>query len=210
MGKEDAIRILIADDHPVVRQGLAAIIEFERDMTVVGEAKNGREAVELFCRERPHVLLIDLKMPVMDGVEAIAAIREQFPRASILVLTTYDRDEDIYRSLHAGAKAYMLKDAPAEELLDAIRAVHFGQRHLSVEIANKLAERMMYPELTERELEVLNLIAAGNSNRAIGVALFVTEGTVKAHVNNILSKLAVNDRTQAVTVALKRGLIQID
>jgi two-component system, NarL family, response regulator len=207
---EQPIRILIADDHPVVRQGLAAIIETERGMTVIAQAKDGREAVELFRRERPHVALVDLKMPEMDGVETIAAIREEFPRAALLVLTTYDRDEDIYRSLRAGAKGYLLKDTPPVELLEAIRAVYHGQRHLPPEIAEKLAEHVMYADLTERELEVLREMAEGKSNREIGAELFITEGTVKAHVNNILSKLDVSDRTQAVTTALKRGLVQLD
>jgi two-component system NarL family response regulator len=210
MDKEQPIRILIADDHPVVRQGLAAIIESERGMTVVAQAKNGREAVELYRQERPHVGLIDLKMPELDGVETITAIRDEFPNAALLVLTTYDRDEDIYRSLRAGAKAYLLKDTPPAELLDAIRAVYDGHRHLPEEIAHKLAEHVMYPDLTQRELEVLRLVAAGKSNREIGADLFITEGTVKAHVNNILSKLDVSDRTQAVTTALKRGLVQLE
>jgi two-component system NarL family response regulator len=210
MENEQPIRILIADDHPVVRQGLAAIIDSERGMIVVAQAKNGREAVELFRRERPHVALIDLKMPEMDGVETITAIREEFPLAALLVLTTYDRDEDIYRSLRAGAKAYLLKDTPPAELLDAIRSVSLGFRRLPGEIAQKLAEHVTYTELTERELEVLRLIGDGKSNREIGADLFITEGTVKAHVNNILSKLGVSDRTQAVTTGLKRGLIQLE
>jgi two-component system, NarL family, response regulator len=210
MDTEQPIRILIADDHPVVRQGLAAIIDSERGMTVVAQAQDGREAVELFRRERPHLALIDLKMPEMDGVETITAIRAEFPRANLVVLTTYDRDEDIYRSLRAGAKAYLLKDTRPAELLEAIRAVYLGQRHLPPEIAEKLAEHVMYADLTERELEVLRAIAAGKSNREIGTELFITEGTVKAHVNNILSKLGVSDRTQAVTTALKRGLISLD
>jgi two-component system NarL family response regulator len=209
MNVEQPIRILIADDHPVVRQGLTGIIESEPGMTVVAQAKNGREAVELFRRERPHVALIDLKMPELDGVETITAIRKEFPHAVLVVLTTYDRDEDIYRSLRAGAKAYLLKETPPTELLEAIRAVHAGCRHLPKAIANKLADHMMYPELTEREFAVLCLMTDGKSNREIGVDLFIAEGTVKSHVNNILSKLGVNDRTQAVTTALKRGLVQL-
>ncbi|MCW3097305.1 MAG: two component LuxR family transcriptional regulator [Chthonomonadaceae bacterium] len=209
MNMEQPIRVLIADDHPVVRQGLSGIIESEPGMTVVGQAKNGREAVELFRREKPHVALIDLKMPELDGVETITAIRKEFPHAVLVVLTTYDRDEDIYRSLRAGAKAYLLKETPPTELLEAIRTVHLGCRHLPEAIANKLADHMMYPELTEREFAVLCLMADGKSNREIGVDLFIAEGTVKSHVNNILSKLGVSDRTQAVTTALKRGLVQL-
>jgi DNA-binding NarL/FixJ family response regulator len=210
MSRENPIRIALADDHPVVRQGLAAILASEPGMAVIAEARDGREAVELFRRERPDVMLIDLKMPELDGVAAITAIRADFPRANLLVLTTYDRDEEIYQSLRAGARGYLLKDAPVEELLAAIRAAAIGQRYLPPGIAEKLAEHVMYAELTERELEVLRLMARGMSNREIGQELFITEGTVKAHVNNILSKLGVSDRTQAVTTALKRGLVQLE
>jgi len=209
MGREQPIRILIADDHEVVRQGLVAIVESDPGMTVVAQARNGREAVEQFRRERPDLALMDLKMPELDGVAAITAIREEFPRANVLVLTTYDRDEDIYRSLRAGAKAYLLKDAAGPELLAAIREVAHGHRHFSPEVAEKLAEHVAYPTLTERELEVLRLMASGKSNRAIGTALFISEGTVKTHVNNILSKLGVGDRTEAVTTALRRGLVEL-
>jgi two-component system NarL family response regulator len=210
MDREEPIRVLIADDHAVVRQGVAAIIGTDRGMTIVAEAKNGREAVELFRRERPHVGLFDLKMPELDGVGTITAIRAEFPRAALLVLTTYDRDEDIYRSLQAGAKGYLLKEGSPQELLEAIRGAHRGQRYLPPEVAEKLAEHVMYPELTERELEVLRLMATGKTNREVGGALFITEGTVKAHVNNILTKMGVRDRTQAVTTALKRGLVQLE
>lgn len=204
------IRILLVDDHPVVREGLAAMINRRRDMTVVGEASDGRSALDLFRETEPDVTLMDLRMPEMSGVAAIGAIREEFPDARIIVLTTYDGDEDIYRGLQAGAMAYLLKDTPRDELLDTIRAVHAGQKRIPPEVGNKLAQRLFTPELTPRELEVLELIVAGQTNREIGESLAITEGTVKAHVNNILGKLDVSDRTQAVTAALRRGIVHLD
>jgi two-component system NarL family response regulator len=210
MSKESPIRILIADDHPIVREGLAMILERRDDMTVVAEAGNGQEAVDLFRAHRPDVILMDLNMPVMDGVTAITRIREEHPAARVIVLTTFDGDEDIYRGIQAGARAYLLKDAPRENLLEAIRAVHAGQTRIPPEVSAKLAERIRYPALTPRELEVLRLMVAGHSNQEIGQILSITEGTVKAHVNSILSKLDVNDRTQAVTTALKRGIVRLE
>jgi len=209
MNKTNAIRLLIADDHPVVREGLAAMIERRADMTVVAEASSGQEALELYRLHQPDVVLMDLRMPQMDGVSAITAIRAEFPGARIIVLTTFDGDEDIYRGLRAGAKGYLLKDAGREALLEAIRGVHAGQTRIPADVASKLAERMSGPELTPREREVLELMVSGKSNQEIGSHLFIAEGTVKAHVNNILAKLDVNDRTQAVTTAIKRGIVHL-
>ncbi len=210
MSQEAVIRILIADDHPIVRQGLAATIGRQPGMTVVAEAINGREVVDLFRLHRPDVTLMDLRMPQMDGVEAIAVIREESRTARIIVLTTYDSDEDIYRGLRAGAMAYLLKDAPLSELLEAIRAVHAGQKRIPLAVAAKLVERMSSPELTAREMQVLHLVVAGQSNKEIGTTLNISEGTVRAHVNNILSKMGASDRTQAATLAIKRGLVRLE
>jgi two-component system NarL family response regulator len=204
------IRILIADDHPVVREGLAAMITRRTDMTVVAEAAHGREAVEYCRQQQPDVVLMDLRMPEMDGVEAILTIREQTPEARVIVLTTYDTDEDIYRALRAGAKAYLLKDTPREELLDTIRAVAAGHTRVPADVAAKLAERVSSEALTTREVDVLRLIVAGHSNREIATQLYISEGTVKTHVNHILMKLGASDRTQAATTALKRGLVALE
>ena len=203
------IRILIADDHPVVREGLAAMIKRRTDMTVVAEANHGQEAVALFHQHQPDVVLMDLRMPEMDGVEAIVTIRAQTPEARVIVLTTYDTDEDIYRALRAGAKAYLLKDTPREELLDTIRAVSAGRTRVPSDVAAKLVERVSSETLTAREVDVLRLIVAGHSNREIATLLYISEGTVKTHVNHILMKLGVSDRTQAVTTALRRGLVSL-
>jgi two-component system NarL family response regulator len=206
----EPICVLLADDHPMMREGIAALISRRADMNVVAEANNGREAVELYREHRPDVVLMDLQMPIMDGFEAIQTIRAEFPSARIIVLTTYDGDEDIYRSLYAGAVGYLLKDTSRDELLDAIRTVHHGKQLISPEIAAKLAQRIRRSELTARELEVLNQIAAGKSNHEIGMLLTISEGTVKAHVNNILTKLCVSDRTQAVITAIQRGIVHLD
>ena len=210
MEEKNALRVLIADDHLVVREGLAALINRSPDMAVVAEASTGREAVEQFLLHCPDVALLDLRMPEMDGVEVIAAIREQVPTARLVVLTTYADEEDIHRSLRAGARGYLLKDAPRHELLDCLRAVHDGQTVIPPAIALKLASRLRATELTPRELDVLRLLATGQSNKQIAAALFIAEGTVKTHVNALLRKLEAADRTGVVTLALKRGLLRLE
>ncbi|NJO39396.1 MAG: response regulator transcription factor [Cyanobacteria bacterium RU_5_0] len=207
MSQPDVIRVLIADDHPMMREGLAAVIEYKPDMTVVGQARNGQEAIDLFRQYQPDVTLMDLRMPEVGGVEAIMTICAEFVNPRIIVLTTYDGDEDIYRGLRAGARGYLLKDAEPDELLAAIRTVYDGRQFIPLAVGAKLVERMGNPELSDRELEVLQLMAKGNSNQEISTALSIAEGTVKFHVKNILSKLKVNDRTQAVITALKRGIV---
>jgi DNA-binding NarL/FixJ family response regulator len=204
------VKVLTADDHPLIRDGLAAVIGAQPDMVVVGEASNGEEALEQYRELRPDVMLMDLRMPVMDGLTAIRAIVAEFPGARIVALTTYDGDEDIHRALEAGAKGYLLKDMLRTEVLHAIRAVHRGQRVIPAPVAARLAEYTPRVELTEREVEVLRLVAKGFSNRQIGELLGRTEGTVKVHIKNILEKLDADDRTEAVTVALQRGIIHLD
>lgn len=204
------IRVLIADNHAVMRKGLSLILQYEPDLEAVAEASNGAEAVALFRKHRPDVTLMDLRMPVMDGAEATEQICAEFPGARIILLSTYDGDEDVYRGLRAGARAYLLKESPAEELLDTIRLVHTGQTRITEAAGTRLAERLSGPELTERERGVLRLMAQGQSNQEIAAALFVSEGTVKFHINHILSKLGVGDRTQAVVTALKRGIVILE
>ena len=209
MSQSTAIRVLIVDDHAIVRQGLAAMIENEPDMTVVGQAGNGLEAIAQYQELQPDVTLMDLQMPQMNGADATVAICAEFARARIIILTTYDGDEDIYRALRAGAKGYLLKDAEPEALLSAIQIVHSGQQYIPSEVAAKLVQRMNIPELSDREQEVVRQMARGLSNHDIGAALNITESTVKFHINRILSKLGVSDRTQAVITALKRGLAKL-
>jgi two-component system NarL family response regulator len=203
------LRLLVVDDHPVARHGLVALINHQADLTVVGEAATGCAAVEQFAALQPDVTLMDLRMPELDGVAAITQIRAVAPQARIIVLTTYDSDEDIYRGLRTGAMAYLLKDAPPDELLGAIRAVAAGQKRIPLEVAAKLAERMNSPELTSRELDVLRLLVEGRSNKEIGAALLIAEGTVRAHLNSIFQKLDAQDRTHAATIAIRRGLIRL-
>lgn len=204
------IRILIADDHAVVRMGLSAMIESEPDLEVVGEAHDGQQALELFRTLAPDILLTDLRMPGLDAVALTQALMQEAPRAKVIVLSTYDGEEEIYRALEAGAHAYLLKrESLGEEILKAIRAVWAGQRYLPASVAATLASRMPRSELTAREIEVLKAVADGLRNRQIADQLQITEATVKVHVTNIMTKLAVADRTEAVTVALRRGIIQL-
>jgi DNA-binding NarL/FixJ family response regulator len=203
------IRILVADDHTIVREGLVSLIQRKHDMVVVGEARNGREAVELWKKYRPDVILLDLRMPELDGVGAIKEIRALDERAQIIVLTTFDGDEDIYRAIKGGAKAYLLKDTARDALVDCIRRVHAGETYLPPALAAKLAERVSGEALSAREIEVLRRIAAGKSNKEIGAELFISEGTVKTHVKSIFAKLDVVSRTEAVATATRRGWIQL-
>ncbi|MBI3896213.1 MAG: response regulator transcription factor [Acidobacteria bacterium] len=203
------IRILTVDDHPLLREGIAVLVSSQSDMKVVGEASNGRDALEQFRKHRPDVTLMDLQMPEMKGIDAIIAIRGQFPEARIIVLTTYTGDVQILRALKAGARAYLLKSALRKELLETIRAVHAGQKRIPPEVAVQLADYAGEETLSPREIEILQLIAGGNANKEIAAQLSITEETVKGHVKNILAKLSANDRTHAVTIALKRGIIQL-
>ncbi len=207
---KEKIRIMVVDDHFVVRMGLAGSINIEPDMTVEFEASTGQQAIANFRQHRPDIVLMDLKLPGMGGVETTGIICKEFPDASIIMLSTHDGEEDIYRSLQAGARTYLLKTAAREELIDTIRSVHAGKRCISPAIGARLAERMTHAELTARELDVLKLIANGKSNKEIGSALQIAEVTVKLHVGHILAKLKVNDRTQAATTALQRGILHLD
>ena len=209
MPRSGSIRVLVVDDHPVVCRGLAAILKTEPDMEVAGQAANGRQAVDLYRTLRPDVTLMDLRMPVMSGVEAIREIRKEFKNAAFVVLTTYQGDEDIHRALEAGALAYLLKGMSDHELIEAIRAVHSGLRYIPKPIVDVLANRPVRSELSSREREILGLIVRGMSNRQIGDKLGITEATVKWHVNLILSRLNVADRTQAAIAALNRGIVQM-
>ena len=206
---EDPIRILIVEDHHVVRQGLVALLSARSDVKVVGQASDGFEAIEQFRELRPDITLMDLQLPRLGGVAAIVKIRAAFPSARFIVLTTFDGDEDIYRSLQAGAKAYLLKGMTLDELLETIHAVHDGKGRIPASIAEKLAERVSGQELTARELDVLERIVAGRANKEIASDLNISETTVKSHVNSLLSKLGVADRTHAATLALQRGIVHL-
>jgi len=206
---ERPIRVLTVDDHPALRDGIAAIIGIERDMVLVGEASNGAEAVAAFHNLRPDVTLMDLQMPKMGGLEAIIAIRSQAPNARVIVLTTYHGDVQAARALKAGASAFLLKSSLRTELLDTIRAVHAGRRHVPAEIAQQIALHVADEPLSGREMDILRLVAAGNANKEIAWKLSVSEDTVKAHMKSIFAKLDVDDRTHAVTAAVRRGVIDL-
>jgi DNA-binding NarL/FixJ family response regulator len=206
----ESIRILLVEDHHIVRQGLMALIRTVPGLEIVAEAADGNEAIRQFRQHLPHITLMDLRLPNLAGVDAITAIRNEFPAARIIVLTTFDGDEDIYRALQAGARGYLLKGMDADELIDAIRTVHAGKTRIPAPVAQRLAGRMGGQELTARETEVLKEIVAGRSNKEIGAVLFISEATVKTHINSLLSKLGVTDRTQAATTALQRGIVHFD
>ena len=203
------IRVLTVDDHPLLRDGIAALIGSEEDMELIGEASDGREGLDLFRKFRPDITLMDLQMPEMNGIDAIGAIRGEFPEARIIVLTTHPGDVQVSRALKAGARAYLMKGELRKELLETIRAVHAGQKRLSSEVAAEIAEHVTDSSLTPREIDVLRLVAAGNANKEVGARLSLTEVTIKSHMKNILAKLGANDRTHAVTIALKRGIIDL-
>ena len=205
----DPIRILVAEDHLVARVGVSTIVNMQSDMTIVAEASNGQQAVELYRKHMPDVALLDMRMPIMSGVEAATAIRAQFPNARMIALTTYGGDEDIRRALAAGVQAYLTKDVLHDELLKAIRAVHAGQTYLPAGVAAALAAQMPRPDLSAREVQVLELIVRGLANKQIAYSLNIAEHTVKNHVKNILSKLGVQDRTQAATAAIQRGIVHL-
>lgn len=204
------VRVLVIDDHPMVRAGLAATLNPEPDMEIVASAENGREGVALYRCHQPDVALMDLKMPEMGGVEAIRAIRMDFPLAKIVVLSTYEGDEDIFRAIQAGALTYLLKNTPSEKMIDVIRKVAAGGRPMPPEVAQKLTDRLLQPTLTNRETDVLRLLTRGMRNKEIAAALEITEETVQSHVKSILAKLAVHDRTEAVAVAIRRGIVHLD
>ncbi|HTS24642.1 MAG TPA: response regulator transcription factor [Bryobacteraceae bacterium] len=203
------IRILTADDHALLRQGIAALVDLEPDMELVAQASTGREAIEQFRRHQPDITLMDLQMPDISGIEAIIAIRGEFPEARIIVLTTYAGDVQVARALKAGARGYLLKGNVHKDLLETIRAVHAGRKRIPPEVAAELAMHTTEDQLTARELEILRLIAKGNANKEIAAQLSIREDTVKSHVGSILDKLGANDRTHAVTIGLQRGIIEL-
>jgi DNA-binding NarL/FixJ family response regulator len=209
MSETDRIRVFSVDDHPLLREGLAAIINNQPDMVLVAQAANAQEAVEKFRKHRPDVTLMDLRLPDKSGIDAMKAIRTEFPEARVIMLTTFEGDVEIQRALEAGARGYLLKNMPPKELIEVIRQVHAGKKRIPPQLAAQLAEHMTDEELTAREIEVLSQIAGGNRNRDIAEKLFITEETVKVHIKHIMEKLGASDRTQAVAIGLRRGIIEL-
>lgn len=204
------IRIILADDHPSLRDGLASILTSQPDLSVVAEAGTGREAVAQFKQHKPDVLIVDLRMPEGDGIQTIKELVAHDPTAIILVLTTYDNEEDIFSALESGARGYILKDTTREEIIEAVRQVHAGNRYLPSAVAARLADRMIRPSLTPRELDVLRLVSRGRTNKEMAVAMFISEETVKSHMKGLFQKLGVHDRAEAVGIALQRGLLRLE
>jgi DNA-binding NarL/FixJ family response regulator len=209
MTNDSPIRVLSVDDHPLFRQGIAAIIDCQSDMSLVGAASSGAEAIDAFRSLRPDVTLMDLNLPDQGGIEVMTAIREEFPEARVIILTTFERDVEIQRALKAGARGYLLKSMPPEKILEMIRQVHAGKKPVLPEIASQLAEHISDEQLTSREIDVLRQVIEGNRNRDIAERLFLSEHTVKTHLKHILGKLGASDRTHAITIAARRGIIQI-
>jgi DNA-binding NarL/FixJ family response regulator len=205
----DKMKILCVDDHPLMREGVAAIIRNEPDMLLAGEASNGREAIHHFKEHRPDVTLMDLRLPDISGIDAMIAIRSEFPKARVIMLTTFEGDAEIQRALEAGAQGYMLKSMPRKQLVDLIRKVHAGKRHIPPEVVAHLAEHLGHEALSRREIEVLQQISKGNRNCDIAERLFISEETVKGHIKHIMGKLGANDRTEAVAIGVRRGIIQL-
>ena len=201
---------MLVDDHPAFRKGMAALIDSEPDFTVVAQAGTGQEAIELYRQKKPDVVLMDLRLPGMGGVEATIAIRKEYPEARVIVLTTFDLDEDIYRAIQSGAMSYLLKDTPEDQIAATIRDAFSGKQHLPAKVAERLNARQRRPELSEREVQVLELLIKGRSNKEIGAALFVCEDTIKAHLKTLFSKLGVRDRTEAAITAVRHGIVHID
>lgn len=210
MNNTKTIRLLIADDHYVVRSGIAASLEMEPDIEVVAEAETGDQAIELYLRERPDAVLMDVRLPGIGGIEVVGRICAEFPGARVLMFSTFDHPEDIYRSVQAGAAGYLLKSAPREEVVRALRAVFAGERYLQGVVAHRLAERVAGSAVSDREVQVLDLIARGRSNKEIGQTLHISEDTVKRHISHVFAKLRVRDRAQAATEAVRRGLIRLE